>query len=389
MTVKLVLFTRWPLDIGAPRGGVETVALALTRALASLPDMEVHVLTLEKTRRDVHVFEELGATIHRLPGSGWPQMLDVIRGPGRSRLRKYILDLAPDVVHSHETYGLGLDPLPVPHVFTVHGFDHANIPTERRPLAWLRAPLWRRVEAWGLARQHYIISITPYVRQHITPLTRARIFDIDNPIDPACFEVRRSEVSGRVFFAGWISHRKNPLTLVRAFARVVDRGIDATLHLAGEEKDPRYSAELRAAVETSGVSDRVRLLGRVAPDEIRRQLGAASVFVLPARQENAPMAISEALAAGVPVIASNRCGMPFMVDEGKTGFLVEPDDVHGLADRIALVLQNGQLRAATDPQDAPGPGEPGPPLPPHHPRGGRHLRGTALPPRACGTVRRP
>ncbi|MBU0718585.1 MAG: glycosyltransferase family 4 protein, partial [Planctomycetes bacterium] len=211
-------------------------------------------------------------------------------------------------------------------------------------LAWLRAPLWKRVERWGLARQKHIISITPYVRNLVEPLTDAHIYDIDNPIDPACFRIRRKEIPGRVFFAGWITPRKNPLGLIHAFAKVRNEGVDATLHLAGEESDPPYAESVRKAIDKYGLGDHVHMLGRVRTEDIRRELAAASVFVLPSRQENAPMAISESMAAGVPVIASNLCGMPFMVREGETGYLIDPDDHDMIAERIIRLLSDTGLR---------------------------------------------
>jgi glycosyltransferase involved in cell wall biosynthesis len=342
--MKVAMFTRFPKCLDSPRGGVETVALALVRALARREDVEVDVVTLERNQRRLAKSDVGRATIHRLPGSRCPQILDILAGPGRARLKRYLAALQPDVVHFHETYGLGIGRLPMPSVFTVHGFDHANIPAEGRPLAWLRTPLWRWVEQRCMARQHDVISITPYVRGHITRLTKARIYDIENPIDPACFEVPRREAPGRVFFAGWISPRKNSLTVVRAFAKVVQAGVDADLRLAGEVSDEAYAASVREAVRTSGLEERVTLLGRVSPTDIRRELGEACVFVLPSYQENSPMAIAEALAAGVPVVTSNRCGMPHMVQEGRTGFLLEPDDVDGIADRLRTLLEDRQRR---------------------------------------------
>lgn len=342
--MRIALFSRFPEDLAAPRGGVETVTLALTRALVAMEDTDLHVITLERGRRSLAVTQELGATIHRLPGSRWPQMFEILFGPGRYRLKRYLRRLRPDVVHFHETYGLGIGRLPMPSVFTVHGFDHANIPAEGRRLPWLRAPLWKRVEAWGLARQRHIISITPYVRRHIRPLTTARIYDIDNPIDPACFDIPRREVAGRVFFAGWISHRKNPLTLIQAFARVVEHDSKATLHIAGEQPDQRYAETVRNAIRELGLCKHVSMLGRLTPAEVRHELSEASVFALPSRQENAPMAISEAMASGVPVVSSNVCGMPFMVQAGRTGFLVDPENTDMLADRLTALLRDKALR---------------------------------------------
>ncbi|MGE3181259.1 MAG: glycosyltransferase family 4 protein [Phycisphaerae bacterium] len=340
--MKVAIFSRFPRNIDAPRGGVETVTVGLTRALSEMSDLEIHVVTLDKDARKIETESAGRATIHRLPGSKTPQMLDIIAGPGRARIRKYLTALKPDVAHFHETYGHGIAPLPMPIVFTIHGFDHANIPAEGRKGAWLRVPLWKMIESWGLRRQKYIISITQYVRDHIQNRTNATIFDIENPLQPSFFEIPRNTVPGRVFFAGWITPRKNPLTLVHAFKKLRDKGIAATLHLAGEAKDPPYAAVVKSAIAESGYASDIDLMGRISPADIRRELSEASVSVLPSLQENAPMAISEALAAGVPMIAANRCGMPYMVKEGVTGFLVEPHDADAIADRLATILSSPQ-----------------------------------------------
>jgi glycosyltransferase involved in cell wall biosynthesis len=56
------------------------------------------------------------------------------------------------------------------------------------------------------------------------------------------------------------------------------------------------------------------------------------------------MAVSEAMAAGVPVIGSNQCGMPYMIEEGRSGFLIEPKDTGMIADRIARIMKSEGLR---------------------------------------------
>lgn len=345
--MKVALFSRFPRDPAAPRGGVETVTLGLTRILAKQAGLDVHVVTLEPGATDMERQRFEGALVHRLPSPRVPQMLDIVAGPGRARLRRFLMDeLKPDIVHFHETYGHGVGPLTLPMVFTIHGFDHANIPAERRFGAWLRSPLWKAIESWGLRRQRHIISITPYVREHLAGRTQATIYDVDNPLQPAFFDVQPRTVPGRVFFAGWITPRKNPLTLVEAFAKVIAAGVPASLHLAGEEKDAAYATRVRQAIAKHALAPHVRLMGRVSPEEIRLQLAEAAVFVLPSLQENAPMVIAEAQAAGVPVIAADRCGMPFMVREGQTGYIVEPMDADALSRRMLDLLSDEARRAA-------------------------------------------
>ena len=56
------------------------------------------------------------------------------------------------------------------------------------------------------------------------------------------------------------------------------------------------------------------------------------------------MGIEEAMAAGVPVVASNRCGMPYMVRDGESGYLVDPNDPEDIADRLGRILGDDALR---------------------------------------------
>ncbi len=343
--LRVALFTRYPANPNHPRGGVESVAVVLVRALARLNDLEVHVVTLEDERGTVAVQTVGSVKIHRLPTPHWPQLADILLGPGRRRLAQYLRQLQPDVVHTHETYGLTLPRLPMPHVFTVHGFDHANLVADSAAWAWLRSPLWRRIERYGLGRQQHIVSISPYVRGLLEPQTRATIYDIDNPVDERFFNVRHRPEPGRVLCVGWINHRKNTLGAVQAVAQARAHGVAVTLAVAGQPKETAYYDQVIACIEENGLRDHIEFLGHVDHEQLQHQLGRAAVFLLPSRQENSPMAIAEAMAVGVPVIAANRCGMPFMVEDGSSGYLIDPEDPDQIARRLATIL--GDPRVAS------------------------------------------
>jgi len=338
INMKVALFTRYPPTPQQPRGGVESVAVVLVQALAAMDDLDVHVVTLEGGRAAAVVETHDGATVHRLAASRWPQIADVLGGPGRRRLIDYVLALQLDILHSHETHGLMLGDLPIPHVFTLHGFDTENLLADAARLGSLRSRLWGMVERRGLARQRHIISITPYVRQMIEPLTDAAIHDIDNPVDERFFAVTPSPHGRRVLCVGWLNERKNTLGVIEAFALAVASGAEGTLVIAGQAKQQAYYQKVLACIARHNLAARVELLGHIDHRCLMEELGKASVFLLPSRQENSPMAIAEAMAAGLPVIAANRCGMPFMVTEGKTGFLVDPEDTEQIAERLTLLL---------------------------------------------------
>jgi glycosyltransferase involved in cell wall biosynthesis len=199
------------------------------------------------------------------------------------------------------------------------------------------------VEKRGLAEQKHIISITPYVRQMIEPLTKANIYDIDNPVDERFFKIKRKTESGRILCVGWINERKNTLGAVEAFANIVGCFPKAKLVIAGQAKEQNYFNRIKQCIEKHGIGDRIEFLGHIDHLRLADELSKACVFLLPSRQENSPMAIAESMAAGVPVIASNRCGMPYMITEGQNGFLVEPESIEQIADCLARLAGSPQL----------------------------------------------
>jgi glycosyltransferase involved in cell wall biosynthesis len=338
--MKVALFTRYPPTPQQPKGGVESVAVVLVRALAAMEDMDIHVVTLEHGRSKAAVETHDRATVHRLAGTRWPQIADVLGGPGRRRLIDYVLTLKPDILHSHETHGLMLGALTIPHVFTLHGFDTENLRADGARFGALRSRFWGMVERRGLARQRHIISISPYVRRMIEPLTAATIHDIDNPVDERFFAVTPAPHGRRVLCVGWLNERKNTLGAIEAFALAASRGAEGTLVLAGQAKEPAYHQKVLDCIAHHNLADKVELLGHIDHGRLMAELGNAAVFLLPSRQENSPMAIAEAMAAGLPVIASNRCGMPFMVTENSTGFLIDPENTEQIADRLTRLLQD-------------------------------------------------
>lgn len=341
--MKLLLISRYPEVFDTPRGGVESVTLILARALVEFEGIDVHVVTIEKKLFTEKIETDGKVTIHRLPGSKCPQIIDIFSGPGKKRIIKKIQELNPDIIHSHETFGLTLGDVGVPHVFTVHGFDHENIPAEGRDVMKLRSFLWKQVENFGLARQEAIISISPYVRKMIEAKTKAPIYDIDNPIDQHFFELKSKERSGRILCVGWINERKNTLGSVKAFAAAMKQGAKGSLAIAGHAKDANYRACIDAEIEKAGIADNVEFLGHINREQLTAELSRASILLLPSLQENAPMAISEAMASSVAVVASDRCGMPYMVAEGESGFLVDPLNTEQIAGRISELLGNTKL----------------------------------------------
>ena len=133
--------------------------------------------------------------------------------------------------------------------------------------------------------------------------------------------------------------QKAPTALLEGFAIALREHPEWHLAWAGE-------GSLRTAAEASaahhGIASRVHFLGSV--DDIPALLQAADLFLLASQWEGMPMAVMEALAAGLPVVATAVGGIPELVEEGETGLLVAPDDPTAFANAIRALALDADLR---------------------------------------------
>ena len=340
--LKVAVVVAFPVDPNRPHGGVEAVSVNLVPALARRTDLEVHVVTHADNVAESTQQTWEGATIHRLPVPRGPMLLRAT-GAGRKQIRDYLQALNPDVVHAHDTYGLMTKGLALPRVFTIHGFIHEDTRYGGGAAAWVRSRLWKRIETAGWADQPHIISISPYVRERLRGIGGGEIHDIENPISASCFQVLPQRGQGIIFSAALICQRKNTLGLLQAFARLSRTGSLARLRLAGRMVEPEYGRRVEEFIQQNSLSEKVTLLGSVTAAKVREELISADVFALLSYEEGAPMGVAEAMAAGVPVVTSNRCGMPYMVRQGETGFLVQPDDAAAAAASLGRILNEPGL----------------------------------------------
>ncbi len=94
-----------------------------------------------------------------------------------------------------------------------------------------------------------------------------------------------------------------------------------------------------------GIADRVTFPGWVGPEEAQALLASAGVFVLPSYNEGLPVAVLEAMAAGVPVVTTRVGAIPDLGIDGEAGFIVEPGSIEDLTDRLAVLVNDPALRS--------------------------------------------
>ena len=143
-----------------------------------------------------------------------------------------------------------------------------------------------------------------------------------------------------VLFMGRLERPKGIYDLIEAAPEIQKACPDVRFYLGGEGEIENIG-ELCAA---QGLNQVVSLLGWVDGDRKMEVFHQAQVFVLPSYYEGLPMVILEAMASGLPVVATSVGGIPEVVEEGVNGYLIQPGDVDALVQRILLLLKDRRLR---------------------------------------------
>ncbi|MCB1007927.1 MAG: glycosyltransferase family 4 protein [Acidobacteria bacterium] len=145
-----------------------------------------------------------------------------------------------------------------------------------------------------------------------------------------------------LLFVGRLRVRKGVEVLFEAVRRMADSGVPATTWIAG---DGEHRAALERRAESLGLGpDRVRFLGRVSAAIVRDLLARAAALVVPSTYEGMPLVILEAMEAARPVVASRVSGIPEVVVDGETGWLVPPEDPPALERALIEALSDAGER---------------------------------------------
>lgn len=296
--------------------------------------------------------DELGSLGEELRGEGF-----VVEVLGRSgldwrcilRLRAFLRREQVSLIHAHQYtpffYAAASRVLSGgrPILFTEHGRHFPDYPRRKRLL-------FNRVL---LRRQDRVVGVGEAVRQALLAnegLPPRRVEVVYNGLDLSAFAAGRPEREAvrREIGVGaddWVllqvarlDYLKDHATAIRAFAQLTTRRPGARLVLVGEGPE---RPKIEAAIRTSGVEGRVRLLG--LRKDVARLLQAADVFLLSSISEGIPLTLIEAMAAGLPVVATRVGGVGEVVEEGATGLLAPSGDAVGLAAHL--------LRLVADPRE--------------------------------------
>ena len=141
---------------------------------------------------------------------------------------------------------------------------------------------------------------------------------------------------------GRLSEQKNQLLLLRAFCQIMIKFPKVHVKLYGTESNAGYQQKLIEYCRENHMEERVHFMGE--SDRLEKELQTAALFVLPSDYEGLPNALMEAMAMGLPVIATDcPCGGPAeLIRSGENGILTPVGDVHAMKDNLQYMLKNLQ-----------------------------------------------
>lgn len=219
----------------------------------------------------------------------------------------------------------------IPHSFTLHGPDIFFEPIH-----------WRLDEK--IARAAFVSCISDFCRSQAMafspPDQWAKLHVVHCGVDPARYGGAARARRAQLLFVGRLAAVKGLPVLFDALARLGSR--DVNLAIIGDGPD---RAMLTAMAADLGLSDRVDFMGYRSQSEVAAMLRESDVFVLPSFAEGLPVVLMEALASGVPVVATQIAGIPELVRDGENGRLVPPGDAAALADALAALLDDPDTAA--------------------------------------------
>lgn len=186
------------------------------------------------------------------------------------------------------------------------------------------------------------------VRETITTTYKTlsrRVHVLHNPVrvPPILPEPSPFGTTLQILMVGRLSRRKGQHVALEAIRRLHDRGIDARLTVVGAEfgAGRPYTKKLKTIIATAGLRDRVELLGH--RDDVSTFYAAHDAVVMPStRPESLGLVALEGAAHARPVVASAAGGLREVVQDGRTGYLVQPGDPGALADRLAALARDPQ-----------------------------------------------
>jgi glycosyltransferase involved in cell wall biosynthesis len=260
-------------------------------------------------------------------------------------VRKKLREIQPDIVHGQGTErecALAAAFSGFPNVVTIHGNMRAIAAVNRVKsftYNWFAA----RLESFTLPRTDGVVCITDYTKKAVADLAK-KTWIVPNAVDSSFFDIEAIDNPGETpagICVGAICGRKNQNAFIRSLDALAAQKKFKIVFL-GDVDGGDYGREFMQLMETRNWCE---YAGFASREKLKGFLRTATFTVLPTVEDNCPMVILEAMAAGVPVMASRVGGIPDLIEAGTTGLFCDPLRPETFAAGVKQLLENPGLCA--------------------------------------------
>lgn len=273
------------------------------------------------------------------------------------RTKKIIRKIRPDIIHSHSPGVIGVHGVAasykygIPLIFTYHTFleDSVYFASPSPLIQDIAGRLLRAWLKWYFRRCNAIIAPSNAAKIEIGRLAEKIIEVVPTGINVDRFSYGKGMVARKemglgnekvVLHVGRIVKEKNLDLLVDAAPLLLNDVPDAIFIIVGEGP---YAESLKHKVKEMKLNKKFIFTGFIEDEKLPDYYKCADIFAFPSKYETQGIVAIEAMAAGLPVVAARIRSLPEIIEDGKCGFLFNPDDAHDFAEKMTMSLRAKEM----------------------------------------------
>ena len=356
--IKICWLASYPIDLLLPELKTsQNISFESTMWLVSLSEVlarnngiELHIIThAAKIPFDQYIIKnKIHFHVLRysfIKNKGYPSYfpLNVISWyyPILKKILKIIEEIKPDIVHAHGTegvYSLAALKSKLPNLTSIQGIISEYIKLNFSISLFFQRP----IEKYCIRKNINFGCRTNWDNSFVKSINKdAQLFYAPEALSYAFYEVKWQGIRNinKLIFVGNLIERKRIEILIDAVYKLIKLNKDINVVIVGGGSS-KYIESIKNKMNELQIEDRFEFKGFMKSEQIANELSGAGIYVHTANMDNSPNSLCEAMAIGMPTVASNVGGIPSIIDNGKNGLLFELDDVDDLCLKINKYLNN-------------------------------------------------